>query len=110
MIKKQFQNSLKLLFVSSLAFFFSFGTISADSACKGLEESACKGDSKCTWVQGHKRKDGAAVKGHCRSKATKGDKKEEAKSKKEEAKEKKDKKGKKDKKEKKSKKGKKDKE
>jgi hypothetical protein len=44
------------------------GTSVAASACQGLSESACKGNSECTWMSGYTRKDGVAVSAHCRSK------------------------------------------
>ncbi len=44
------------------------GTSVAASACQGLSESACKGNSDCTWMSGYTRKDGVAVSAHCRSK------------------------------------------
>ncbi len=37
------------------------------SACKGLEESACKGNASCTWVSGYTTKNGNTVSAYCRS-------------------------------------------
>lgn len=43
------------------------GGVFADSPCKGLDESACKGNNVCTWVNGKK------VKSYCRAKPGHGD-------------------------------------
>ena len=32
------------------------------SACKGLENSACRANASCGWVKGYQRKDGRNVK------------------------------------------------
>ena len=54
-------------------------SVQAESACKGLESAACKKKDNCTWVEAYKRKDGAKVGAHCKSKPKKsgksGDKK-----------------------------------
>lgn len=42
--------------------------VQAASACKGLEQATCEGNSKCSWVKGYTRKDGAKVSNHCKSK------------------------------------------
>ena len=39
----------------------------AASACKGLEESVCKGNASCTWVSGYTTKNGNTVSAYCRS-------------------------------------------
>lgn len=39
--------------------------------CKGMEKSACEGQSACTWVDSYKRKDGVQVNGYCRNKGGK---------------------------------------
>jgi hypothetical protein len=38
----------------------------SDSSCKGLEESACKGNASCTWVSGYTTKNGNTVSAYCR--------------------------------------------
>ena len=38
------------------------------SACKGLDQAACTGNTTCTWIAATKRKDGKDVKAYCRSK------------------------------------------
>ena len=43
----------------------------AESACKGLEQSACGKKADCSWVKGYTRKDGVNVSGHCRTKNAK---------------------------------------
>ena len=41
----------------------------AQSACKGLEQTACTNQtSSCTWVGSYTRSDGTKVSGYCRSK------------------------------------------
>jgi hypothetical protein len=45
------------------------GPVSAASACKGLDNSACGSKSSCGWVEGYQRKDGRSVKSFCRSKS-----------------------------------------
>jgi hypothetical protein len=47
--------------------------ISADSPCKGLSESECSSNDKCTWVKAYSQKDGDKVKAHCRAKPGQGD-------------------------------------
>ena len=39
----------------------------AASACKGLENQACAGNSACAWVEGYERKDGRKVSAFCRT-------------------------------------------
>lgn len=83
------------------------GSIAADSACKGLEESDCKSKDICTWVSGYEQKDGDKVKAYCRAKPGHGDGEKKGKKKKDksdEAVKSDDKEEKKEKKEKKSKK------
>lgn len=60
------------------------GSIAADSACKGLGESECKGNDNCTWVSGYSQKDGDKVKAYCRAKPGKGDSAEKKSKKKKE--------------------------
>ncbi|MCX7632490.1 MAG: hypothetical protein N2Z22_04060 [Turneriella sp.] len=56
------------------AVFLAFGKmLYADSPCKGLDESACKANDKCTWVSGYTQKDGDKVKAYCRAKPGQGD-------------------------------------
>jgi len=45
------------------------GQLSAQSACKGLENSACSANASCSWVEGYERKDGRKVKSFCRTKS-----------------------------------------
>ena len=47
----------------------SSGPINAASQCKGLENSACRANTSCSWVEGYKRKDGKSVNSFCRAKA-----------------------------------------
>lgn len=48
------------------------GAMSAQAAsCKGAAKSACEGKGDCSWVKGYKRKDGAKVAAHCKSKPKK---------------------------------------
>jgi hypothetical protein len=47
----------------------SAGPVSAQSACKGLSESACGTASSCSWVKGYTRKDGREVASYCRVKS-----------------------------------------
>lgn len=58
---------MKKLFLMSQALIFTMafalaGGVFADSPCKGLDESSCKGNDVCTWVNGKK------VKSYCRAK------------------------------------------
>lgn len=39
----------------------------AASACKGLDNKACGGNSACSWVEGYERKDGRKVNAFCRT-------------------------------------------
>jgi hypothetical protein len=39
----------------------------AGSACKGLEEAACKGMADCTWIDGYTRKDAKKISGYCKA-------------------------------------------
>ncbi len=66
------------------------GSIAADSACKGLGESECKGNENCTWVSGYAQKDGDKVKAYCRAKPGKGGSADKKSKKKKEKKEKAD--------------------
>lgn len=64
----------------------SGAALHADSPCKGLGESECKSNDKCTWVSGYTQKDGDKVKAYCRAKpgqanADKSDKKSKRKDK-----------------------------
>lgn len=47
---------------------FSGGPVAAETACKGLSESACGEASACSWVKGYTRKDGRTVASYCRIK------------------------------------------
>ena len=57
---------LRALAVAMLTTAFA-GPVSAESACKGLEQRQCEGKSDCTWVDGYTRKDGIKVSSHCKS-------------------------------------------
>ena len=46
------------------------GSISAASACKGLDSDACGASASCGWVESYQRKDGRTVKAFCRTKST----------------------------------------
>ena len=70
--------------------------------CKGSSKSSCSTNSSCTWVKGYSKKDGAKVRGYCRSKGKAGDAKKSKDKKSKKSKDKKSKKS-KDKKSKKSK-------
>jgi len=41
----------------------------AESACKGLANNACSGNSACSWVKAYKTKKGKEIAGFCRKKA-----------------------------------------
>ncbi len=43
--------------------------VSAASACKGLDNSACSASASCGWVDSYQRKDGRTVKAFCRTKS-----------------------------------------
>lgn len=43
----------------------------AESACKGLDQTACAARAECRWTNGYIRKDGVQVSGHCRLSAKK---------------------------------------
>lgn len=58
------------------------GSVAADSACKGLDESSCKSKDICTWVSGYEQKDGDKVKAYCRAKPGHGDGEKKGKKKK----------------------------
>ncbi len=78
------------------------GTTLADSSCQSANKTQCKADDNCTWVEGYRKSDGAKVKGYCRAKGKraekKGGKSDEKKAKDDKDGKKKDKKDKKDKK------------
>ncbi|NEV63574.1 hypothetical protein [Thiorhodococcus minor] len=42
----------------------------AESSCKGLDNSPCDSKAQCHWVNGYTRKDGVKVSGHCRKSAS----------------------------------------
>ena len=93
----------KTIFVLAIVFSFMTGSVIA-AECKGSSKSSCSANSSCTWVKGYSKKDGAKVRGYCRSKGKSGDARDK-KSKDKKSKKSKDKKSKKskDKKSKKSK-------
>ncbi len=43
------------------------GITQAASSCQGKSKTACGTAKSCTWVEAHKRKNGAKVKAYCRS-------------------------------------------
>ena len=45
-------------------------TAGTPSPCKGLDETACKANSVCTWYKEAKLKDGKTRKAHCQKKPT----------------------------------------
>ncbi len=49
------------------------------SPCKGLDETACKANSECSWYKEAKLKDGKTRKAHCQKKPTPKKKKTEPK-------------------------------
>lgn len=49
------------------------------SPCKGLDETACKANSECSWYKEAKLKDGKTRKAHCQKKPTPKKKKTETK-------------------------------
>ncbi len=55
--------SLSLVTTLSLSSF----AVNAESACKGLEEAACKQSTSCNWISGYTTKNGNAVSAYCRS-------------------------------------------
>ncbi len=38
------------------------------SACAGLQETACKGNTSCSWIKATKTKKGTARRAYCRAK------------------------------------------
>lgn len=56
------------LLVATLAGVSMTGQVSAASACKSLQETACASNTSCSWIAGYERKDGRQVKSFCRSK------------------------------------------
>ncbi len=47
----------------------SVGTVSAESACKGMQQDACAAKEDCLWVSGYVRKDGRSVSAHCKTRS-----------------------------------------
>ena len=45
-------------------------TAAAPSPCKGLDETACKANTVCSWHKEGKSKTGAVIKAHCQKKST----------------------------------------
>ncbi|HUJ38375.1 MAG TPA: hypothetical protein VLW88_11935 [Hyphomicrobium sp.] len=45
-------------------------TAATPSPCKGLDETACKANTACTWYKEAKLKDGKTRKAHCQKKPT----------------------------------------
>lgn len=78
MAAADFLRTMKKLLSMSHALIFTLAltltaSISADSPCKGLSESECSSNDKCTWVSGYTQKDGDKVKAYCRAKPGYGD-------------------------------------
>lgn len=44
-------------------------TVSAASACKGIQQDTCGAQSECVWVDGYVRKDGRSVSAHCKTRS-----------------------------------------
>jgi len=44
-------------------------SVTAESACKGLEQTNCTSTADCTWVGGYTRGNGTKVSGYCRVKS-----------------------------------------
>lgn len=44
-------------------------TVSAASACKGIQQDACAAKGECLWVDGYVRKDGRSVTAHCKTRS-----------------------------------------
>ena len=66
--------SLKLLGAAgttAILVLFSIGGADAQtkkSACAGLQETACKANSSCSWIKATKTKKGTARRAYCRAK------------------------------------------
>jgi hypothetical protein len=56
---------------SLLAFQLMGSSAHAAAPCKGLDESACSADEKCSWVKPSKSILGKEKKGYCRAKPAK---------------------------------------
>ena len=44
-------------------------SVSAASACKGIQQDACASRGECVWVDSYVRKDGRSVSAHCKSRS-----------------------------------------
>ena len=53
----------------SLTFTLTHSSAATITQCKGESQSACEQRTDCRWIDAHKRKNGAAIKAYCRSKA-----------------------------------------
>jgi len=67
-IKIQTSVARTFLLTATLAGVSMTGQVSAASACKSLQETACSSNTSCSWIAGYERKDGRQVKSFCRSK------------------------------------------
>jgi len=63
------QGATSALVALSCALALGSGAAAAESACKGLEQSACEKAADCIWVGGYQKKDGKQVAGYCRTKS-----------------------------------------
>jgi len=59
------------LLSSTLLLAASAGLASAESSCKGIEQSVCSNRADCVWVGSYARSDGTRVNGYCRAKSGK---------------------------------------
>gem|GEM_PF-1357608 len=66
-------------FALTVGLSFSVLSVSAASACKGLERDPCE-RKDCIWVESYTRKDGVDVRGHCKSRPSGSNGKNESKS------------------------------
>ena len=58
-----------LVSLSLLGLMLAAGPVTAASACKGLDNSACNDNAACGWVEAYERKDGRTVRSFCRTKS-----------------------------------------
>ena len=58
-----------LLFSLTLTLTHTHSSATTVTQCKGESQDACEQRIDCRWIDAHKRKNGAAVKAYCRSKA-----------------------------------------
>ncbi|MCJ8337673.1 MAG: hypothetical protein MJK10_04330 [Pseudomonadales bacterium] len=65
------KNNILLKIFSTLLFSMTatYSTSATVSECKGEPQSSCLQRASCSWIDTHKRKNGAVIKAYCRSKA-----------------------------------------